>query len=314
MDIVRYNSDVFSDVKPGHLAVIEDWYDLAVAINSKPQTLSYALRNRESLQTQIRIKDRIVYNSGRSLKTVQEKLIPLCKGMYGLVDTEPMLAYVKGKDPRQILQGCTGAKYEVLVDIRKFYDHITFRHLVDTLTDFGMTERGAKLVTRYCVVKRSVDNKQISTLQQGSPCSPVLSNLVGAKYIDAPVLAWLREKARQNPRLKYKYYRYCDNLALFLDGDIPLDFVKEYQRFVNRTLAAARFQGHKWQVVPHNHPKRNQKFLGMVLNNVARIECAEFQRLRATLFNAFLLLRFHLFCLLLRPFKEQSGTLINSDT
>jgi hypothetical protein len=64
------------------------------------------------------------------------------------------------------------------------------------LQNYGFDYKGAKLVAGYCVVKRKIKKKDgtetyINTLQQGSPCSPIISNLVLNLILDEPIKAWI---------------------------------------------------------------------------------------------------------------------------
>ncbi len=286
--ITEYDENVFTTGIPGVLSFIDNWYDLGVVLGVPTRILSYALKSRDELQTKLHIKDRVVYKSLRSLNYVQKRLLILFNSLYAQIPTEHMLAYIKNKNPRDYLaEHCTGYKYEVTFDIRKYYDNISLATLVETLKDYGCTTRGAKLIARYCVVRRLLHgNKQISTLQQGSAVSPNLSNLVGYKYLDAPLLEWLEQKKREYPELEYKYVRFSDNVALFLRGEVPLDFIKDYRTVVQEVTTAGKFKTHKHRVTPANHPKQNQQFLGIVLNKIARIDKYRYDCLRSTLFNS----------------------------
>ena len=269
------------------VGLINDWYDLSAATGAKAQTLSYALRNKKDLQRKIHIKDRIVYESAPSLKLVQEALMTLLIPLQDSLPTEQMLAYIKGKSPVKVLRdNCIGYKYEMKFDVRKCYDNITFKHIVTSLQNLGFTHMGAKLVARYCVVERRVSsNKSINTLQQGSPTSPVISNIVGYYFMDLPIMTWLEEQKKARPGLDIKYYRYSDNIVIFADGPLTDTFFKEYKAMCKKTLADGGFKTHMWKLLPANHPKQNQKFLGIVLNKVARVEKDVYDRLRAILFN-----------------------------
>lgn len=284
--ITRYSKDLFESPQSA-FGFIDDWYDLGVQIGVKVKTLSYSLKERDNLQKLIRLGDRVVYDSAPALKRVQNRLTAFLTQLYDFIDTDHLLGYIKGKDPRKIVrEECTGHSYLVHFDIKGYYDHIRIHHIVDTLKTFGFSHRGAKLIARYCVVRREIKGKTISTLQQGSPASPILSNLVGYRMFDEALMVWLNDHFSSMPEISFKYMRYSDNVALFLNGEIPIESIQAYKDFVRDHLTQMGFKTHKWVTRPNNHPKQNQKFLGIVLNQIARIEKDKFNRLRATLFNA----------------------------
>jgi hypothetical protein len=285
-------------------ALIHDWYDLALYLSVQPYQLSYLKKNLKAQQRKIELRKdggkdtRVVFQSSPLLKRVQNRikagLLQLDKPVY---DPEVVLAYRKGVNAAEIVSQQCDKRYHVHFDIRKFYDYITVENITQTLMDAGFTKLGAQLLASYCVVQRRVPGKSgsdpvkhIRTLQQGSPASPVISNLVGAKYIDTPVLAWVAKMKEAHPEIDFTYLRYSDNALLTLNADpsasIDLEIIKDFKNHVRDALAQHKFYTHKWAVVPKSHPKRNQQFLGIVLNKAARIESGKFEIWRATLFNA----------------------------
>lgn len=277
------------------LALVHSWDDLGNLLRIKTQTMSYVGRRlvgerglqRDKMQHLVKVKGRDTYKSDTALARIQDALNALFDHVQGQGPQSHLLAYRKGVDYKRELEKYVGRKYMTHCDIKGYYDNIATRKIVKTLCDLGhMTEAGAKLVARYCVVRRKVDGRWIHTLQQGSPCSPLLSNLVGYALFDRDILAWVADKNRQNPRMHLEYVRYCDNLALFSDGDIPLEILKEYEKMVRQVMGRNGFKTHKWSTTPKNHPFRHQRFLGVVLNEKARVDLARFHRARATLFNA----------------------------
>lgn len=278
-------SDVF--------AFIDDWYDLAAVIGVQPRTLSYILRNKrqhepgspESVYKLWRDGDRVGYYSTKSLKFVQQRMMPLLSSIYSLFAHDHIWSYMQGVRVSEKLAELVKRKYIIKFDIKKYYDNITFAHIKETLMHYGFTERGAKLVTRYLTVKRPV-GRPLTTLQQGSPISPMVSNIVGNYLFDAPLLAWLEDQKAAYPRLDARYHRFSDNFLISLDGEIPMEFIHSLQAKVTEVIRKAGFEYHKWQAVPNNHPKSNQKFLGLVLNHTLRIDKHLLDCWQATLFNA----------------------------
>lgn len=258
---------------------LSNWDTLGAALNVKPNLMAWALHARDSMQHRIRLGDRTVYKSDKLLNLIQTRLALLTEP---LLDELPgngcVYSYRRGKSPVKEIKKLAGAKMLIATDVKGFYDHVFIKHIEGALVDCGFTPQGGRLIARYCVVKRG----NLQTLQQGCPASPALSNLVGYKYMDVPIQAWLRENL---PGVKYKYVRYCDNVELFIYGDAPEGFAEKYKAAVKEIMKAAGFRTHDWATISDKHPKLNQRFLGVVLNHQARVEKGIIDSLRATLFN-----------------------------
>jgi hypothetical protein len=230
------------------------------------------------MQKRICLGKRTVYKSEAPLLGVQRKLIPLLAPLLdALPGNEAALAYRKGVTAMDVIKRHTESAMLITCDIKGYYDHITLEHIEKALTRLGFSPAGGRLVGRYCIVRR----QNHYTLQQGSPASPVVSNLVGYFCFDQPIQEWLREHLPEAT-----YIRYSDNLALFAPNPISEELKDEYKDFVRRTCSLNGFRTHSWSSISSDHPKRNQRFLGIVLNHNARVEKRHIDRLRATFYSA----------------------------
>lgn len=258
---------------------INDWEALGSVLHMPTNIMSWTLRQRDSMQHRIRLGDRVVYKSDPYLQAVQQRIAMLIAPlMDNLQDNDVVLSYRSGVSTQSELSKYANSKMCISFDIRKYYDHVRLPHIEEALHAVGFSREGARLIGRYCIVKRG----NIHSLQQGCTASPAISNLVGYFNFDRPILAWLRY---QYPNLNYKYVRYCDNVALFLFEPEPEGFREAYKTAVNNRCVRRGFRTHDWASISHTHPKRNIKFLGVVLNAMPRIERAKFDDLRATLYN-----------------------------
>lgn len=266
------------------LMQITDWNSLGAVIGVKPNVMAYALKSRDTMQHRITLGSRTVYRSDPILRFVQSRLITLFDPLFTQQpDTECAIAYRRGITAINVMRSVPHAKMIISFDIKHYYDNIDIWHLTSGLIACGMDFAGAKLAARYCLVKNS---KGKYSLQQGSPASPVLSNIVGYVFFDNPIRNWLK---KNYPKLSVTYLRYCDNVALFVhgnaEGEIPEDFREKYKSFVKEELSRVCFKTHKWAAVSDDNPVLHQKFLGMVINAEARAELDTVNRLRAMLFN-----------------------------
>jgi hypothetical protein len=261
------------------LSCITDWYALGAAIGVKTNLMAWVLRERDEMQHRIKFGERIVFRSDPPLRHIQSRLITLFEPLFDAIPgTESIIAYRKGITATDVVRAVPHAKTFISFDIRHYYDNVTFQHIARCLEQLGLPYIGAKLAARYCVVQKGSRH----TLQQGSPASPVLSNIVGHFAFDLPIKEWLKT---EYPNLNITYLRYCDNIALFVHDEMPEGFSDRLKAFVKPKLAEQGFRTHKWATVADNHPVMHQKFLGMVINAEARAELDAVNRLRAILFN-----------------------------
>ncbi len=261
------------------LGAITDWYGLGSIIGVKTSTMAWTLKNRDSMQHKIKLGERAVYRSAPSLRFVQSRLCSLLEPLFdSLPDNDTAIAYRKGITATDVVKRVPHAETLMTFDIRHYYDSVTLEMIQDCLVGCGMNELGAKLVGRYCTVRK---NGRL-TLQQGSPASPVLSNIVGHFLLDQPIINYLKTEW---PYVNATYLRYCDNVALFVHEPVQDGFYTSYKEWVKSRLRSVGIRTHKWSRVADNNPVLHQKFLGMVLNAEARAELALVDRLRATLFN-----------------------------
>lgn len=275
--------------------VIDNFQQLGTTLSCPARILSYVrkFKTERNMQTLVMVKDRKTYKSCKQLSAIQKAIkTRIGQAIFDTIeDTSHILAYKKGVNYRAELQDCVDNTIQINFDIKKCYDNITYQHIVNMLQHYGFTHRGAKLVAGYCVVKRTLHKKNkgdiiVNTLQQGSQCSPIISNLVLNWVLDEPLKAWLTAYIKRNELpISYKYYRYSDNVALFIKGNISLEFIKDYRNQYRSLLRAQNMWCHDEIVTKNNNPHRNQRFLGIVLNKIARIELKEFHKLRAILFN-----------------------------
>lgn len=295
MKKVCFDSDFFTNENAGN-AFVNDWYDLSLLIGVPTYILSYIKKQRATMQRMIienkNGEKRIVYASNKTLRPVQSKLIPLFKSLIEKVPNSQIIAYRKGINAASIIREMEGKKYLIKFDIKKYYDHIQKKHIKKVLMAHGYSRRGAQLIAHYCLVTRKIPNTgyTLETLQQGSPVSCDISNLVGYYYIDKFIIRWLTEYTKNNTNVECIFARYSDNIAITVDskteGAIRLEDIQDFKEYIKRELKIGGFLTHKWGVIPNSHPKRNQKFLGVILNKKARIDRSLFETWRATLFNA----------------------------
>ena len=277
MKLECYSDAVYT--KKGKFAFVHDWYSANLMTGIYPHKFSY-MKNRvaNNLKRIVLKKQRVCYKSSPQLSSMQDKLMTMFVELWETIPEEDrscVISYIKGLDPRKKVAENAGATCAISFDIRKYYDNIHYYKIVEALNGLGMNKAGAKLLTSYCVVDRSY-------LQQGSSCSPVLSNIVGYHFFDQVIKAYLKENY---PELNIKYLRYCDNFVLFFHCPVPEDFYAKYKEFIAGITKSAGFNTHKWMKVTNNNPKKNIQWLGIILNDMARVDRKAFDSIRGELFS-----------------------------
>lgn len=137
-----------------------------------------------------------------------------------------VLGFVPGKQGViEAAQMHCGARWVYSLDLRNFFPSIAASRVVAALTTRGYSPRAATLIARLCTLE--------GRLPQGSPASPVLSNLV---FLET-------DKALQNiaTTASVRYSRYADDLVFSGQGDVPVDLVAQ----VKAVLAV-----HAWEIAP----------------------------------------------------------------
>jgi|SRR5690348_52360 len=101
-----------------------------------------------------------------------------------------------------------GAEWVYSIDIQDFFGSITFERVVTSLIEIGYGEHGARLLADLCT--------KGGVLPQGSPASPVLSNLVFSKMDQ-----YFRDLSFSHGVI---YTRYADDLVFSGKGSFPVGF------------------------------------------------------------------------------------------
>lgn len=136
----------------------------------------------------------------------------------------------------------------IKLDIKNFFDSITFKDIYTIYRQFGYTKNVSHLLANLCTLN--------NRLPQGSPCSPILSNIF-FKSIDERIGAYLRS-------LNYRYTRYSDDITI--SGDIKNEQIHAIICFIEKILNEKdlRLNKSKTKILRKNHC---QYVTGVVLNN-----------------------------------------------
>lgn len=146
-------------------------YSLAILFGYS-LSFMYALTSKQTkfyrrLEINQKGKLRSIYSPRVALKVIQkwigyhlEKSLDFPSHVYG---------FIKGRSFVEAAEQHIGSTWVASVDIESFFPSIKHGHVVDSLGKIGYSNKGAQLISDLC----SLDG----FLPQGSPASPVLSNL-----------------------------------------------------------------------------------------------------------------------------------------
>jgi len=118
---------------------------------------------------------------------------------------ESVYGFVKGKSAVKAASVHCGANWIYSLDISGFFPTTPIEKVQESLTFIGYPVHGAEIISKLCSYR--------GFLAQGSPASPVLSNLV-FKEVD-------RKLVRLAKRFDIRYTRYADDVVFSGKHDFP---------------------------------------------------------------------------------------------
>lgn len=277
-------------------SLIRDISDLATAVNIDADKLLKCSLHKEKYQVRLCLNDgRIVYKSLTPLYAVQQYIGNILTKIYSNIDCKHLLAYINGTSYINTIKNLNNT-YDILVslDIKKYFDSITKQHISYVLEDMlGYNKTTALLFAKLLTVEgvHPIHHYKGNFLQQGSPASPVVSNLVGYFFYDIAIqleltgLVYKLAKKDPEKEVKVDYYRYCDNLYIGIQNSTDIMNLKDFVSKVKEILQKAGFSAHKDRIVSRSNPHISQQILGITINNTPKINDRQFNNKKAALVN-----------------------------
>lgn len=186
---------------------------------------------------------RLLHVPDKLLKSIQKRIADVllsqeCISCYAT-------AYRIGGSTRRNASIHVGKKKVLKMDIRKFFDHVTYSMVKERVfTANKYSESIRILLSVLCVY--------IHRLPQGAPTSPAISNIIMREF-DEVVGKWCNEKG-------IAYSRYCDDMTFSGDFD-----EKEIITFVDHELRKnGFFLNHKKTICLHDGQRK--EVTGIVVN------------------------------------------------
>jgi hypothetical protein len=156
---------------------------------------------------------------GKKIRTIQAPRVALkvIQKWFGhhlassLTFHESVFGFVSGRSTVQAAAVHCGAKWIYSVDIKDFFPSTSMQTVIIALMNVGYGRPGAELIAKLCCYK--------GALSQGSPASPILSNLT-FKQID-------EELFKLSRRYDIHFTRYADDIVFSGMNSFPSDIKDE---------------------------------------------------------------------------------------
>lgn len=137
--------------------------------------------------------------------------------------------FAEGRSVATNARNHTGRNYVLNIDLKDFFPTITYTRVMKSLQELGFNEDVSDIISRLCTIPMWDEQKQMfrNALPQGSPASPLLSNIV-CTSLDQRLSALAQ-------RYGVTYSRYADDMTFSSDHSVyakDSKFLKELENIV----------------------------------------------------------------------------------
>lgn len=179
---------IYSPIHFSHLCGYDYGFIFSVSNNSHRYYKQYEIPKKNG-------GHRIIHEPYPSLKEIQKWLL---EEILSKAQISPAAkAYVVGRNIRDNARFHRGQEVVIKLDIVDFFGNITYNHVYDVFRKMGYTKPLAVILSNLCI--------HHNKLPQGSPASPMLSNIV-LYDIDKAILSYCQHH-------NIRYTRYADDLT-----------------------------------------------------------------------------------------------------
>ena len=214
-----------------------------------------------------------------SLKSILRYLNVIFQAMYE--PTEAAMGFVPGRSIADNAAMHVGRNYVFNTDLKDFFPSIHQARIWRILQNkpFSLNVELASVIAGLCCMldpNGTVDKsgKIIGVLPQGSPCSPILTNIV-CRNLDRKLLGLAK-------RFNLRYTRYADDITFSSDYNVfqeGSEFMKEFTRII----AEQRFKINDSKTRLQKSGQR-QEVTGLVVNKKVNVAREYYRDLRSLLY------------------------------
>jgi RNA-directed DNA polymerase len=238
----RYSNEVIDLITQTYPPVVSP-YCLAVMFGYSLQFV-HALSSKQhkfyrSFDIRQGKKVRRIYSPRVALKVIQKWF---GHHLSNALDFPPHICgFVKGRSFADAAKQHIGASWIYSIDIKDFFPSISEENVAESLVKLGYSDQGAKLIAALCCLN--------GALAQGSPASPVLSNLY-MREIDKTLLGIAQKNS-------FKVTRYADDIVFSgtegFNENLSVELEKVFdgtalQLNTNKTFFADQLKGQRLKV------------------------------------------------------------------
>lgn len=198
-------------------------------------------------------------------RLIQQAIQQVLNGIFDPKFSAFSYGFRKGKSAHQAINQAleyanTGSRYVVDIDLSKFFDRVSHDYLMSLLAKDIHDKPLLRLIRRYLqtgILLDGVMSKRTEGTPQGSPLSPLLSNIL------------LNELDKELENRNHRFVRYADDFSIYVKTKRSAVRVMEsISRFVecnlklkvNKEKSAVRYVGHMELLGYGIYRMRSQKF------------------------------------------------------
>lgn len=148
---------------------------------------------------------RIITAPTGKLKDIQRCISAIVAPYYRT--PECVHGFAEGRSVATNARNHTGRNYVLNIDLKDFFPTITYTRVMNSLQELGFNEEVSDIISRLCTIPMWDERKEMwrNALPQGSPASPLLSNIV-CTSLDQRLSALAK-------RYGVTYSRYADDMT-----------------------------------------------------------------------------------------------------
>lgn len=173
---------------------------------------------------------------------------------------------------------CPRRGTKIQMDLKEFFDSTRKRWIAEFFREqVGLNAHVSSYLARLMTINFARDNRKWEGVPQGNPCSGDICNLVANERLDKPIMAALNGTG-------WVYSRYADDMY-FSTPDIKT--AAEAQALVQKITDIVKTSGYRVNVKKTRvqQPTRQQKLLGLVINQRVNVPREAYRKLRAIVRN-----------------------------
>lgn len=214
---------------------------------------------------------RVLHIPDWRLKNVQKAL---CAAFVHPIPVGPQVrAYEPGSSVLGTAETMSGGGLLLSMDLKNFFGSIRMSWVKHYFRTVGYSHDIASLLARLCCCK----DGPINFMPQGTCVSPALANRIAEERVDGAVLKLCTEYG-------WEYVRYSDNVYFTHPDVLDIETTNAFKDKVKEAFTRGGWRVHKIKVTPK---WRQQKVLGLVVNEKPNLARDQYYALRALIHNCY---------------------------